>query len=132
MILQILFVSLDVLCVYISIALFFYCNGHLHFFGLDVWLLMCLVGWMPGCWVVWCFGGLEVLCLFVCLFICLSVCLSVCSLSVCLFVCVSVCLCLSVCFWFSISLYIGLSTLGGPKASAIFHLRKFCRKAGPQ
>ena len=93
MILQILFVSLYVLCVYISIALLFYCNGHLHFFGLDVWLLMCLVGWMPGCWVVWCFGGLEVLCLFVCLFACLSVFLS----SVCLTVCLCVCLSVSVC-----------------------------------
>ena len=118
MILQILFVSLDVLCVYISIALLFYCNGHLHFFGLDVWLLMCLVGWMPGCWVVWCFGGLEVLCLFVCLFICLSVCLFVVCLSVCLSVCLFVCL--SVCFWFSISLYIGLSTLGGHLNSTVW------------
>ena len=26
----------------------------------------------------------------------------------------------------------GLSNQGGPKSSAIFHLRKFCRKAGPQ
>ena len=34
---------------------------------------MCLVGWMPGCWIVWFFGGLVVLCLFVSLFVCLSV-----------------------------------------------------------
>ena len=52
----------------------------LLWFGLDVWLLMCLVGWMPGCWIVWFFGGLVVLCLFVC--------------SVCLFVCLSVGVCL--------------------------------------
>ena len=28
----------------------------------------------------------------------------------------SVCLCLSICFWFSMSLYMGLSKLGGPKS----------------
>ena len=32
----------------------------------------------------------------------------------------SVCLCLSVCFWFSISLYIGLSTLGGHLNSTVW------------
>ena len=55
----------------------------LLWFGLDVWLLMYLVGWIPGCWVVWFFSVLVVLCLFVCLSVCFFVvCLSV---SVCLF-----------------------------------------------
>ena len=68
---------------------------------------------MLNCLFFWRFGGS--------LFVCLSVCL---------FICLSVCLCLSVCFWFSMSLYMGLSNLGALKPSAIFHLRK-CRKAGP-
>ena len=57
----------------------------LLWFGLDVWLLMYLVGWIPGCWVVWFFSVLVVLCLFVCLSVCLSVCL--------FFGCLSVCVC---------------------------------------
>ena len=61
-----------------------------------------LDAWMLDCLVFWRFGGSLFVCLFVCLF--------------CLFVCVSVCRCLSVCFWFSISLYMGLSNLGGPKS----------------
>ena len=117
----------------------FTCNGHLHFLDLFVFLsclsvcfgfvalLFCLVCfflallfrygllccglvWMFGCWCVWLvgcldaglFGFLAVWWFFVCLF--------------CLFVCVSVCRCLSVCFWFWMSLYMGLSNLGGPKS----------------
>ena len=75
---------------------------------------------MLGCLVFWWLRGSLFVCLFVCLFVYLLVCLSFCRLSVCLFVCVSVCLCLSVCFWFSISLYIGLSTLGGHLNSTVW------------
>ena len=92
-----LFVCLFWVCCFVLFGLFLSCGFvvvwfALLWFGLDVWLLVCLVGWnwMPGCWVVWFFGGLVGLCLFVCLSVCLFVCLSVCGLSLCLFVWVSV------------------------------------------
>ena len=130
----------------------FTCSGHLHFLDLFVFLsclsvcfgfvalLFCLVCfflallfrygllcwglvWMFGCWCVWLvgcldaglFGFLAVWRFFVCLF--------------CLFVCLCVCLSVSVCL-----LLVFNEPLHGieqPRWAQI-HLRKFCRKAGPQ
>ena len=75
---------------------------------------------MLGCLVFWRFGDFS--------FVCLSVCLSVFLLFVCLFVCLSVSVYL---FWFSMPLH-GIEQSRWAHIQCLFHLRKFCRKAGAQ